>query len=104
MDRGPENAAENACYREIGEWEQEQYRRNMRRMYKVSKDYRDPRRKALEDYRHHRHTKWFYLHECRYVRKLTNRKLRRMLKRELYNEAYYRIVPHDYKTGGWLTW
>ena len=88
----------------LDNWERDLYERNMRRMYKTGKTYRDPRKKALEDYRHHRNTRWFYTHECRAVRKQTSRKLRRMLKKEIYNEAFYRVIPHDYKTYGWITW
>lgn len=86
------------------EWERDLYIRNMKRMYKTSKDYKDPRKEAMEDYCHHRQTKWIYHHECRYVRKQSNKLLRRKLRRELYNEAYYKVVPHDYKTYGWSTW
>lgn len=91
----------NQCLkRELDLWEDGLYRRNMKRMYKTGKNYRDPRNKAAEDYRHHRSTKWMYCHECRFVRKQTNRKLRR----EIWNEAYYKVVPHDFKTYGWITW
>ena len=76
----------------------------LRRTYQTVKNCRDPRKKAFEDYRRHRSTKYMYCHECRYVRKLTNRKLRRRLRREIWNEAYYNVVPHDYKTYGWITW
>lgn len=89
---------------ELEKWEESLFERNMRRMYKTTKNYSDPRKKAYEDYRHHRNTKWIYKHECKYVRKQTSRKLRKMLRREIYNEAYYRITPHDYKTYGWNTW
>ena len=90
--------------RQVSEWEQELCRRNMKRMYNAARNYRDPREKALEDYRHRRGTKWFYKHEFKEVRRQTKRSLRGKLKRELYNEAHYRVVPHDYKTYGWLTW
>lgn len=89
---------------ELDEWEQRLYDRNMKRMYKISKNYRDPRKKAFEDYRHQRNTKYIFSHECQYVRKQINRKLRRLLRKEIYNEAYFRVVPHDYKTYGWITW
>lgn len=89
---------------ELEIWEQVIWERNMKRMYKTTKNYRDPRKKAYEDYRHQSNTKWIYSHESKFVRKLTNRKLRRMSRKEIYNEAYYRIVPHDYKTYGWITW
>lgn len=90
--------------KELIKWENGLYERNMKRMYKTKKNYKDPRKKALEDYLHHRNTKWIYSHECRYIKKLTNRKLRRKLRKELYNEAYYKVIPHDYKTYGWSTW
>lgn len=88
----------------VSEWEEKLYKRNIERMYKTSKRYRDPRKKVLEDYRHHRSTKWIYSHECQFVRRQTKRKLRRLLKKEIYNEAYYKVIPHDYKTYGWITW
>ena len=89
---------------EVQEWEESYYIRNLKRMYKTEKKYKDPRKEDLEDFRHHRLTKWYYNHECKFIKKNSNRLLRRKLKRELYNEAYYRSVPHDYKTYGWITW
>lgn len=91
-------------YDNIQEWERGLEKRNMERMYKTSKRDYDPRKKAFEDYRHHRNTKWIYDHECKFVRKQTTRKLRRKLRKEIYNEAYYKVSNHDYKTYGWITW
>jgi len=85
---------------EINAWEKNLYERNMRRMYKTGKSYRCPRYEALQDYRHHRGTKWWYSSECKFVRIWTNRRFRRRLKQELYNEVYYCPVPRDYKTYG----
>lgn len=89
---------------EILEWEEAYYIRNLKRMYKTEKNYKDPRKKVLENFRHHKVTKWYYRHECKFVKKNTNRIFRRKLKRELYNEAYYRPMLHDYRTYGWITW
>ena len=94
----------SALSAEIQDWEAEQALRSTSRIYKTSKNYRDPRREALEDYRHHRISKWIFSHECKFIRRLTKRKLRRMSRRELLNETYYKLVPHDYKTYGWITW
>ena len=95
---------EREIQKELEEWEMELYCRNRKRMYKTEKNYRDPRKEVMKDYRHHRKTKWFYDHECRYVKKQTSKKLRRKLKREIFNEAYDHVIPHDYKTYGWITW
>ena len=84
---------EREVQKELEEWEMELYCRNRKRMYKTEKNYRDPRK-----------AKWFYDHECRYVKKQTSKKLRRKLKREIFNEAYDHVIPHDYKTYGWITW
>ena len=89
---------------EINEWEQKLYSRNIKRMYKIRKIYRCPRYEALQDYKHHRGTKRWYSVERKSVRIWSNRRFRRRLKHELYNEVYYRPTPHDYKTYGWLTW
>lgn len=89
---------------EIQLWEEKQYIQNMQRMYKTEKCYRDPRNEAFQDYSHHRGTKWYYNHECRYIKNLSNRIFRRKLKAELYNEAYYKMRLRDYRTYGWITW
>ena len=85
------------------EWEFDQSIRNMQRMYKTSKNYRCPRKEALWRYR-----KDSNIRRCGkesfWIRKATMRQYRRMLKRQIENETYYRANPHDYKTGGWLTW
>ncbi len=89
---------------ELEIWELAHYEKIIQRVYKTTKNYRDPRREKLDDYRHHRSTKWFYAAECKWIRTMTKRKYRRMLKREILLEEYYRFSPHDYKTYGWLTW
>lgn len=92
-------------YDEVSAWEKELSNRNMQRMYKTSKTYRDPRKEVMKDYRHRKRNKIRILtHECKEVRILTNRKFRRKMKRKIMDEVYYKIVPHDYKTYGWLTW
>lgn len=89
---------------EIMEWEQGLLERNVKRVFKTSKNYRCPRWEALQDYRHNRGTKYIYSNECKFVRVCSNRKFRRILKQKLYDEVYSSPVPHDYKTYGWITW
>lgn len=94
---------ENKEKQDIDLWEKEQLERNLARIYKISKNYRDPAQEKHLDFRHSHH-QYHYNKECKDIRKMTNRLLRRRLHRELLNEAYYRVTSHDYKTGGWLTW
>jgi len=94
----------NDLEQELEIWELTHYEKVISRLYKTTKNYRDPRLKKLRDYRHHRSTKCFYAAECKWIRVMTNRKFRRMLKYEIFAEEYYRFTPHDYKTYGWLTW
>ena len=42
--------------------------------------------------------------EDRQRKKDLERVFSRKMKRELWNEVYYRIRPRDYKTYGYLTW
>ena len=85
-------------------WEQQQYKKILKKMY-AQKQYRgNPREKAFQDFRHHRLTGHWYKKEAKYTRKMTNRKFRRMLKRNLYHKAYYKPRNRDYHTYGWLTW
>lgn len=94
----------NCLNQEIQLWEEKQYIKNMQRMYKTEKYFRDPRKKAFQDYRHHENTKSIYRHESKFVRYYTKRNFRRKLKNELYNEPYYRMRFRDYRTYGWITW
>jgi hypothetical protein len=64
----------------------------------------NPREKAFQDFRHHRLTGHWFKKEKKYIRKITNRKFRRMLKQNLYHEVYYKPRNRDYRTYGWLTW
>lgn len=90
---------------ELLRWEEEQRQRETRRAYKTTKNYRCPRREALMDYRHHRSTGYHYLtRESAFIYRLTKRRLRRTLKRELRDGLCYRFTSRGYKTGGWLTW
>lgn len=88
----------------IKEWEDALDLRNLARMYKTEKWYRDPRVKKYRDYSHHRHTQYFYRHECRWTRSNTNRKFRKQFKMRRDFEEALIPVPHDYKTYGWMTW
>lgn len=88
----------------IGEWEESIRKSNEKRMFKTSKNLSDPRMKKLNDYRHHRLTKYWYRHESKYIRNMTQRRFRRKYNRMIEFEEYYKLVPHDYKTYGWITW
>lgn len=92
-------------FNEIATWEDNILKGKIPRIYKVRKDFKDPRKEKKRDYRHsNRGYEYHYNHECKYIRKMTNRILRRKLQRNLNAEYYYRITGHDYKTSGWLTW
>ena len=43
---------EREIQKELEEWELELYCRNRKRMYKTEKNYRDPRKEVMKDYRH----------------------------------------------------
>lgn len=76
----------------------------MERVFPTPRAKGHPRVEALRDYRHHRPGGHWYSKETVWVRGMTQRVFRRKMKRELENEAYYRIRPRDYKTYGYLTW
>lgn len=88
---------------EIMDWELAYWERAQQRMYKTAKVYTDPRAEKLTDFRRS-HKQFHYNKECKWVRKWTNRLLRRKLSRNIYHEEYYRVTGHDYKTSGWITW
>ncbi|MNN44141.1 hypothetical protein D3C81_1584190 [compost metagenome] len=88
----------------IKEWEESIHKSNEKRIFKTSKNLLDPRMKKLNEYRHHRVTKYWYRHESKYVRKLTQRRFRRKHNKTIELEEYYKLIPHDYKTYGWITW
>ena len=90
--------------RVLAEWEESIRKRAEKRMFKTSKKAADPRKEKLQDFRHHRLTKYWYRHECAYIRNLTQRRFRRKHKRTIKLEEYEKLVPHDYKTYGWITW
>lgn len=69
---------------------------NLEEIHKMKKKHRNPRKKVMEDYRHHRGTAHWYCHE--------KKRARKKMKRKLYDEAYYHPIPHDYKTYGWESW
>ena len=88
---------------ELRMWEQAQHDRAVKRMYKTEKRYRDPHVERVRDFRHQSNA-LHYSKESKYVRRMTNARLRRKLARNLFNEVYDRLVNADYKTYGWLTW
>lgn len=84
-------------------WEQAQCDCAVKRMYKTDKRFRDPRVERIRDFRH-RSNALHYSKESKYVRRMTNARLRRKLARNLFNEVYDKPVNAAYKTYGWLTW
>ncbi|MCD9021998.1 hypothetical protein [Cohnella silvisoli] len=88
---------------EINDWKQALLEKRLLKKQKACRCF-DPRLKKLKEYRHHRRTKYIYGNESKFIRNMTQRKFRRAMKREILREEYYRPVPHDYKTYGWLTW
>lgn len=74
------------------------------RAFSAKHNRKHPRTEAFQDYRHHRPGGHWYDKECKTVRKITQRIFRQKMRRELWNEAYYRPCARDYKTYGWLTW
>jgi len=87
---------------EIMEWEQQIQNRRLKDQIRFKRAY-DPRIKKLNEFRNHRVTKHFYNREVKYIKKLTQRRFRRKFKSRIYNEEYYKPVPHDYRTYGWLS-
>lgn len=94
----------NKTQQEVLHWEQQQHKKMLKKMYSKKQCRGNPRIKALQDFRHHRITRYWFKKENKYIRKVTNRKFRRMLKQKLYHEAYYSPRNRDYRTYGWLTW
>lgn len=90
---------------EIVKWEEELLKKATFRLYKTGKNFKDPRIEKYRDYRNrNRGHRYHYNTESTSIRKMTNRKFRRKMKREVYAEHYYKLTPHDFKTYGWLTW
>lgn len=88
---------------ELELWEEEQHRRDLARIYKTGKNYRCPRKEAITDYRNRRPRYHFpHASEPKQIRVFTNRVFRRKMRLNIHDERYYRIVPHDYRTYGWL--
>lgn len=62
---------------EIELWQQQQHQFIVKRMYKMKKIYYDSRKKAYEDYKHHRSTQYWYRHKNKYVKIHINGAFRR---------------------------
>ena len=89
---------------ELQAWEDRQRKKDLERTFPTPQKKKHPREEALRDHRHHRPGGHWYCKETAFVRKMTQRVFRRKMKRELWNEIYYRTRPRDYKTYGYLTW
>lgn len=63
-----------------------------------------PRREKLLDFRKSKARGPYGKNENKWVKQHTIRKRRTFLKRNIYNEVYYRERERDFKTYGWGTW
>lgn len=88
---------------EVKAWEEEQLSKYFNVQIKEKRNF-DPRIKKLLDYRNHRKTKYYYSHEVKEIRKLTQRKFRLKFKKNIDQEEFFGPVPHDYRTYGWLSY
>jgi hypothetical protein len=88
---------------EIEAWEVEQHNKYLNAQNKFKRDF-DPRIKKFNEFRNHRRTKHYYNHEVKWIRKLTQRRFRMKFKNNFDYEEYFRPVPHDYRTNGWLSY
>lgn len=88
---------------EIKAWELEQQYKYLKKQKRNKRDF-DPRIKKLHEYRNHRTTKHYYNHEVKSIRKLTQRRFKMKFKHNIYREEFFRPVPHDYRTYGWLSY
>lgn len=88
---------------DVKAWEMEQINKKLNEKMRFKRDF-DPRLRKLNEYRNHRRTKHYYNHEVKEIRKLTQRRFRMKFKNNYYNEEFYRPVPHDYRTNGWLSY
>ncbi|MCO5385365.1 MAG: hypothetical protein NHB14_05825 [Desulfosporosinus sp.] len=95
---------DNEFSQEILNWEEELLKKKIPRLFKMQKDYKDPRMEKIKEYRNrNRGYQYHFDSESKTIRKMTNRKFRRYAKTQLLEEQY-KLIPHDYKTYGWLTW
>ncbi len=88
---------------EVNAWEQEQRSKYLKNYCKYQRDF-NPRIKKLNEFRNHRRTKHYYNHEVKWIRKLTQRRFRMKFKNNIFKEEYFKPVPHDYRTNGWLSY
>jgi len=91
---------------EYEKWKSEQIEKAHRRFVTPKPDRKDPRMEKLRDFRLSRSpsSPVYFDKESKFIQDIWAKKMRMKFKRELYNEAYYRIRPRDYKTYGWETW
>ena len=88
---------------EVKAWEQEQLDKYWNTQVK-RKRYFDPRVRKLNEFRNHRRTKHYYNHEVKWIRQLTQGRFRMQFKSNMLQEQFYKPVPHDYRTYGWLSY
>lgn len=87
---------------EVKAWELEQFNKYLDAQIRYKRDF-DPRIKKLNEFRNHRRTKHCYNHEVKSIRQITQRRFRMKFKHNIEDEAYFKPVPHDYRTNGWLS-
>lgn len=88
---------------EMQAWEMQQLDKDLGTWKRIKRDF-DPRIKKLNEYRNHRKTKHYYNNEVKYIRRLTQRSFRKQFKQNMLDEEFYRPIPHDYRTYGWLSY
>lgn len=84
-------------------WELQQLHKKFDTWKRIKRDY-DPRIKKMNEFRNHRKTKYYYNNEVKCIRRLTQKSFRKQFKRNMEHEEFYRPVPHDYRTYGWLSY
>ena len=88
---------------EMQAWEMQQLDKDLGTSKRIKRDF-DPRMKKLNEYRNHRKTKHYYNNEVKSIRRLTQRSFRKQFKQNMLYEEFYRPIPHDYRTYGWLSY
>lgn len=88
---------------EVKAWEQEQLNKFWDTQVKWKRDF-DPRIRKLNEFRNHRRTKCYYNHEVKWIRQLTQRQFRSKFKNNMFQEEFYKPVPHDYRTNGRISY
>lgn len=90
--------------KEITEWEEELFERNLVKVYGKPSCYARQKRNGAKRYVNNNRSNYWWVKECAKARKIYQRSFRRKMKRDIYHEGYYHVRVRDYKTYGYLTW